>query len=183
MTDLQPGDFGVLNVPAHSWRNRFTGALIRGATASPYDHAITYLDTDGSIGEAVGAGYRIAKLSAYDGVDILWSSDALQLTVPQRAQCISAALKLASANNGQGVPYGFPDIAELSLTLLAKRRAPKWVLDRLNDGKTMICSQAVAFILHQAGIDLYPDKTFGEVTPGDLGRWIWQHKQLAPATI
>ena len=182
MTDLKPGDFGVLNVPAHSWRNRFTGALIRGATASPYDHAITFIGNN-LIGEAVGAGYRVVSLNSYRGVDILWSTGALDLTPDQRTICTMAAHNLANRNGGRGIPYGFPDIAELALTLMAKRRAPNWVLERLNDGQTMICSQAVAWILSRAGVTLFPGRTFGEVTPGDLGRWIYQHMQLPAATV
>jgi hypothetical protein len=65
-----------------------------------------------------------------------------------------------------GTPYGFLDYAALAAHRL---HLPVPGLNGfMGDTKSMICSQLVAQSYLDAGVNLFPGDTPGDVTPGDL---------------
>lgn len=142
------GDFGVCRT------NSFIAWVIRKFTRSTVNHAVVYVG-NGEVVEAQPGGARKRKVNLQD---FTWSH--VNLTDEQRTTVRAKALML------RGVPYGYEDIALIALGLLGVRW--KWVLNRLDDEDTMICSQLVAVCYAEASIRLCPGKPYYLTTPGDL---------------
>lgn len=167
---LTPGDYFV--VATDGYGAKFIRFFERHA-ANPKDregawanHAGIYLGrgdvaTTPDIAEASGPHFRLARLTDYDGLKIAFSSRPL--TDAQRNQAVGIAHEMADAK----IPYGFLDILALGASALGAVPQPVW--DRLNDGRTMICSQSVARIYRLIGdpITAGPDC---RVTPAHLAR-------------
>jgi hypothetical protein len=157
--DLKPGDYGVVRTTG------FVPWCIRLLTRSAYDHVFIVIGADGNgdydIVEAEPAGARYAKLSEYEGYDMLFNTGE-PLTDAQRDAIVAEAHRLV------GTPYGFLDIVRLGL-MLTIRRAPKWLTKRADAEQAIICSQLVAMCGRAAGVDwLCGQSTPAMVTPGML---------------
>lgn len=174
--DLRPGDYGVVRTTG------FIAWCIRVLTRSAFDHAFIVIGADGNgdydIVEAEPSGARYAKLSEYADYTVLFNTGE-PLTDAQRAAIVNAAHDLV------GTPYGFLDIVRLGL-MLTIRRAPKWLTERADAERAIICSQLVAMCGHTAGVDwLCGQSTTAMVTPGMLARRIitrgWDRASLGLA--
>lgn len=144
------GDFGVTACGG------LMGRLIRWATRSSVNHAFVYI-TDGRVVEGDPHGARYNTADSYPNA--VWSN--LPLTDLQRAQIsIWAVAHL-------GTPYSWLDDVEIGLTKLFDW-SPRWMRRRLASDRTLMCSQLVAAAYEAAGIDLFPNRPNGSVTPGDL---------------
>jgi uncharacterized protein YycO len=149
-----PGSYGCVRTSGlYAW-------LIRVGTRSRYNHAFIVMDSVGRVIEADPGGARWAHLSDY-GTDGMVFDTAEQLTPEQRQRvCDKAQILL-------GTPYGWTDIARLSLRCLGVNWG--WLTQRADDEQAMICSQLVAACGEYAGVDwLCGREAPAAVTPGDL---------------
>ncbi len=155
------GGYGCADIPgAFGW-------AIRHFTRSRWDHAFVVLDAgEGVILEAWPSGSRIASLSEYEGLPLLWSRDTVPGASPAR-------LTALARERFTGIPYGFADIAYLGC-VLALHEHPEWLRDLVLGEKRQICSQLVAAFGMACGTDAWccgqPDPQL--VTPGMLGQRI-----------
>lgn len=150
-----PGDIGV--VSNHSWVSR----AIQAITRAPVSHAFIYAG-GGHLLEGWSSGLRWNDVSSYPGVQWLTNLSA-GLTGAQRdgvVQWMRAHL---------GTPYSWIDDAEIGFTDLF-HWAPKWMRDRLRSDATLMCSQAVVGAYRSVGVDLFPGRPEGGISPGDLWR-------------
>jgi cell wall-associated NlpC family hydrolase len=144
------GQFGVVRT------NSVAAWLIRLGTRSQVNHAFVFIDED-FIVEAEGTGAVISRASKYADMTV----SHFPLTDAEAAAIGAEARKLV------GTPYGYLDIACLTLLSLGVRW--QWLLDRAQASRTLICSQLVDRAYRNAGLHLYDDgRPDGEVTPGDL---------------
>lgn len=151
----EPGDFAV--VRTHGWQ----AAVIRIATRSHYNHAFLYVWGD-RIVEAAPGGAVCVK-NHYPAANVL--SSHMELTALKRYDICNKALQLV------GVPYGWLDI--LSIGLLQYGIKPKFIRNRVQHSKDLICSQLVDFAYLLADVHLFEDGRLPmDVTPGDLARLI-----------
>lgn len=150
------GDIGV--TPSRG----FVAWCIRAITRCPgAAHAFVYIG-DGRIVEADPHGARVAKPSNYPRVQwlTLLSED---LTDVQRDQIKVWCLAHL------GVPYSWQDDAAIGLTDLFGW-APRFLRDRLNSQRTLMCSQLAVDAYRSVGVDLFPGIPGGAISPGDLWR-------------
>jgi hypothetical protein len=155
----EPGRYFVVRT------NGWVPAIIRALTRSRVDHAGIIVPADETgrlrIVEAEPAGARIAYLDEYDPATVLITDEPL--TDVQRAAIVQGALRRV------GIPYGFLDILRLAL-ILTIHRAPAWLTKRADEERAEICSQLVAAVGQEAGVDwLCGQPTPAAVTPGMLG--------------
>ena len=114
----------------------FIGEEIRIFTRSHYSHSFMILNAaEGTILEAQPKGSKISNIHEYDGLDMIFSTDAVL------GGNVTALMQAAQMFTG--IPYGFLDIAYLGLEL-ATGWQWKWLLDRVLSEDRMICSQLVA---------------------------------------
>lgn len=145
------GQFGVVRT------NGIAGWVIRLGTRSQVNHAFVVVSDHGAIVEAQPGGARISHLSKYPDA-ILSHYD---LTHGAQVRIANAALDL------KGTPYNWLDIAAITLLSLGFRF--RWLQNRAQSSKTLICSQLVDRAYTNAGLHLYADgRPDGQVTPGDL---------------
>jgi cell wall-associated NlpC family hydrolase len=156
----QPGQFGLVRSPG------IVGKLIDVAqrligSGSYYTHAFVVVG-GGMVVQSEASGAVLASLdSAVNGRKVAYS--ALPLTDRQRADICSAALAL------DGTPYGYLDYPAIAAARLLHTDA----LERyVTSTGHMICSQLVDEAYRRAGVELFPGRIAGDVTPGDLARLI-----------
>lgn len=150
--NAQPGDWFVVRSNAlDSW-------AIRALTHSTVNHAAIYIG-DGQLIEAWPRGVRQHAVAEYDGCLQAWSTGIIDYTAEERQKIVAYAL------SERGVEYGFVDLLAIGLPLLGIR--PKWVLTRLYDADSVICSQLVAQASAGAGVQLTTTSP-PLVTPGIL---------------
>ncbi len=155
------GQFGVVRT------NSLVAWIIRLGTRSQVNHAYVFVDEEHVV-EAQPQGAVIAKASKYDGA--LAPVSRFPLTDEEKQRIADEALALV------GTPYNFLDIAALALLSLGIRW--KWLCQRAQSSKRLICSQLVDRAYRNAGLHLYQDgRPDGEVTPGDL--LLYQAKSAA----
>lgn len=153
VTVPQPGGYGCVRTGG------FYGWLIRVGTRSEYNHAFVVMD-DGRIIEGAPGGARWARLSDY-GTDGMVFDTGDALTDVQRSQVMRKAVALL------GTPYGWTDIARLSLRCMGVQW--RWLTRAADNERAMICSQLVAACGEAAGVDWNCDRSCpAEVTPRDL---------------
>lgn len=141
----------------------FYAALIRLGTRSKYNHVFLVVDDHGGIIESDPGGARRSSIDAYSGHAILYSPDTLTNT--QKDQLVAKATTLL------GTPYGWLDIARLSLRTLGLQWP--WLTRAADNEKAMICSQLVATCGQAAGLDWNCEREApAAVTPADLARRI-----------
>jgi len=174
--NIRPGDFFLASNFGPGIWNRTMSVFVQWGTRAPVAHAGVFVgDVDGvpSVVEAEPSGARVAPLSAH--LKDIWSTTSL--TDQQRAQVV------AFAKSRVGTPYGFGDI--VAIALCSRRlgldwdpnNPPKWI-QRLNDPKTVICSQLVAQAYAAAGLTLVPGLSPALTSPGDLWRAIGSPKDV-----
>lgn len=185
-TDAKPGDFIVTRTGGR-WYDRAIAWLIRWVTAtkvgnrwrdSPVNHAALFVGPvsrypEGALVEARPGGAAYVSVDAYP--DAIWSSGRLpgQLTPTgaQRERIVAAAKSML------GTPYGFLD--DLAVGLAQRRTRdtfgkwvsvgnPPWWVRRIAGRHTLICSQLVDAANRDGGIEFYPGRLEGLVTPEDL---------------
>ena len=129
-------------------------------------HAFVYVG-NGRIVEAIR---HVALSPVDDYTDITWSTGRLgpqyTPTPLQRKQIAMVAMSYV------GEKYNILDIAAIAL---AQARAghmidgDEWWVKRLSDDHMSICSQLVVNAYRASGIDLFPGRLSGLISPGDLG--------------
>jgi hypothetical protein len=170
MYEPQPGDYACVWIPRvgmklfgkHFSVPNLVGWAIRLCTWSRYCHAFVYIG-GGEIIEAQPGGACVSQLTEYAGMPSVWSQDAL--SVVERAKVVSEAKALL------GTPYGWLDLVAILFVRTLRLPVP-WLVRRVLDEATAICSQLVAMSGVHAGIMSWlcgqPHPQL--VTPGDLAR-------------
>lgn len=162
MTDLLPGDFGLVSIKGNVGFLIRLGQFLNGDGFRDFEHAFIYIG-DGKIVEAEPGGARIADLSEYDGREILWSSGLIELTDAQRQVIVEAA------KNDVGTPYSYLDYLAIALYRLHIKHPG--VAKRVEESKHLICSQLVAKEYALAGSHLTGKPAY-LTTPGGLDRYL-----------
>ena len=154
MTTPLPGTIGLVAT------RTFAGLLIRLGTRSKIDHAYIVMSDGVTVFEARPSGAGHAAMSKYPGATF---RDDIPLTNEQRFKI------LASTEPLLGTPYSWLDIAALTVYVFIGRRLPRFVQRRIENTKTLICSQLCDLVYADAGVHLFDDgRSPGEVTPQDL---------------
>lgn len=163
MTAPLPGTIGLTMTPDVS------GAIIRAGLRSKINHAYVVL-TDGKVFEARPSGAGIQQLANYPRSSF---RDDIALSDVEREAIMTAVLGLI------GTPYGWLDIAALSYWVFSGHRVPAGVQRRIEDTGTLICSQLVDRVYHNAGIILFDDGRLpGAVTSQDLVTCLPQGRKI-----
>jgi cell wall-associated NlpC family hydrolase len=153
----KPGDFGLTRIAGKTGRLVSIGQRVIGS-GSYYTHAFVYVG-NGEIIEAEPGGARRSTLQ--EGKHVAYS--AIPLSCSRRSSIVRAAVALI------GTPYSFLDYVAIG----ARRLAHIDALERfVEDSHHMICSQLVDEVYRRAGIELFPNRIPGDVTPGDLAKLI-----------
>jgi uncharacterized protein YycO len=155
-----PGDFGLVHIEGWSGKAISLGQRLVGS-ASYFSHAFVVIDS-GNVVEAEPGGAIQSTLSDAVGNRRVAYSD-FALDGVQRARIVSAAIDLI------GTPYSFVDYAAIGAVRLLHFGL---IEDYVSDSRHMICSQLVDECYGLAGIELFPHRACGNVTPGDLARLI-----------
>lgn len=161
----QPGDIGVVHV------NGIGGLLIRlgqrliGSGGSDYEHAVICIgvSVDGAAQVVQAMPKGADTRTYYPASGVLWSS--FPLTESQRDRIKRAAIGYLDT------PYSAADY----FAIAAQRFGFGWlpfVRKVMASTNSMICSQLCVQCYHDAGIDLFPGRLPGDVTPGDLAALI-----------
>lgn len=158
-----PGDFFVTSVSGQVGFLISLGEWLNGSRFGHWDHAGVYVG-DGLIVEAEPGGARLAGVDEYAGRPIAWSTGKVSLTDAERSAVVAAARSFI------GVGYGWRDYAALALWHF-HLRIP-WARRVMNSRASMICSQLVAASLDAAGVNPFPGREPGDVTPADLAALI-----------
>lgn len=160
MTDALPGDFFLVPMRGIGGPAIRLAQWLNGDGFDPVQHAGMYLG-DGETIEAYPGGAIRGNISAYAGLDIVWSSDFFDLTPDQRMKLVEISLGF------EGVPYSFLDYGALAAH---RFHVPTPGLKRfIEESGHMICSQLVDRVHELADIQLFDDHRWhGDVTPGDL---------------
>jgi hypothetical protein len=154
------GSVGLVATHGGGLFDKIAGAAIRWGTNSPVNHAFMYVG-DGEIIEAV-ATVKLSPVTEYE--NITWI-DPIGMTTAQG----QAAVKYCRDSLGEH--YNAIDIVAIAL---AQRRlggtvdGDEWWVKRLSDDHMEICSQLVTNAWRVTGIDPFPGKLSGLVSPGDL---------------
>lgn len=152
-----PGTYGCVHTGG--WEAQ----LIRIGTHSHYNHVFLVVDNSGGIIEAAPGGARHNNITAYGTDNIIYSRD--QLTPDQQKRAVAKAETLI------GTPYGWTDIARLSLHALGINW--HWLIAAADNERAMICSQLVATCGEAAGLDWNCGREApAAVTPADLANRI-----------
>lgn len=160
MTDALPGDFFLVPMRGIGGPAIRFGQWLNGDGFDPVQHAGMYLGSGETI-EAYPGGAIRGNISAYAGLDIVWSSGFFDLAPDQRMKLVEIALGF------EGVPYSFLDYAALAAHRFHVQTPG---LKRfIEESGHMICSQLVDHVYELAGVHLFDDNRWhGDVTPGDL---------------
>ena len=162
-----PGDYGLVHSAGKGWLDTAAERLIEFGTNSEYCHAFVYVG-NGRIVEAIR---HVTVSPVTDYPDAVWSTGRLApgfTPTPLERQLI---VKAAMSYVGQA--YNILDIAAIAL---AQARAghvvdgDEWWVKRLSDDHMSICSQLVVNAYRASGIDLFPGRLSGLISPGDLSK-------------
>ncbi len=167
-SDALAGLVGVQHCPHASWSHRRDAWLIQIGTRSRFNHAGVAVRTrdDGAVEviEAAGGGVRRRWV---DPADKTW------LFVNPGLNQLQRTVMVREAERNLGLAYDYGDIARFVLRFwtnkIPRRARPDYADDRV------ICSELVAWCLHVAGVDPWPDRAFGAVSPGDIADWLLRH--------
>ncbi len=158
--ETSPGRIGLTHIHGSVGKMIEFGQWLNGDGFTAWEHAFMDLG-DGTLIEAEPGGARIRPLTEYDPRDIFWCDRIYStVTYSQRIACGYYGRIL------QGTPYSF-----LDYDALAMHRLHIWVPGLkhfIASTDHMICSQLVAHVYKLAGVDLFPYRWSGYVTPGDL---------------
>jgi hypothetical protein len=161
------GDFGLVHSAGKGWLGTAAEKLIEFGTDSRYCHAFVYVG-DGRIVEAI-RHVTISPVTEYS--DITWSTGRLgPLQTPTALQRQQIA---ATAMSYVGEKYNALDIVAIALAQVRTGRTvdgDEWWVKRLSDDHMQICSQLVVNAYRASGLDLFPGRLSGLVSPGDLGK-------------
>lgn len=165
-TGPQIGDFGLITYKSGSLIDEIAERLISFGTNSPFVHAFVYAGNN-QIVEAA-RHVQVSPVTSY--TNITWSTGRLPANlIPtdlQRQAIVQAALSYV------GQSYNLLDILAIALAQVRLGRivdGDEWWAKRLSDDHMAICSQLVVNAYRAAGVDLFPGKLSGLVSPGDLG--------------
>jgi uncharacterized protein YycO len=166
---VQPllGDFGLVHRANGGWIDHVAQDLIEWGTGSNYCHAFVYVG-NGQIVEAV-RHVQVAPVTNY--ADIQWSTGRLGPDLTPDQDQRRAIARAAMSYVGES--YNILDIVAIALAqarLGGTVDGDEWWVKRLSDDHMQICSQLVVNAYRAAGLDLYPGKLSGLVSPGDLGK-------------
>jgi len=174
VTDPQPGDLGFAVIggverKGSGWWIYIAQAML--GDACPFDHVFGVVAAlgdpdfpDGLCVEAMPRGARMSTLAGRLGPGYAYAR--VPLTDAQRNMAYATALTFTSARDGKGVPYSFGSY--LALALIHWGFTPHWLLKRIADHKSLICSQLVDQWLYRMGFHLFHDGGWiGDVSPGD----------------
>lgn len=162
MTTPLPGDFGLVSIEGGVGFAIRLGQFLNGDGFRNYEHAFIYIG-NGQIVEAEPGGARISQLSEYDGRSILWSTELVDLNARDRQDICSDVVAFV------GTPYSFLDY--LCIALYRFHLKVPGVTNRVEKSKHMICSQLVATVYHQSGINMTKDPAY-LITPGKLTKYL-----------
>jgi len=161
-----PGDIGLVKMAGSGGYAIRALQWLNGDGFEDFEHAFDYVGNS-KIVEAMPGGARLADLSRYDGLKILW------LRCPAKY----GAAVAQEAINMIGVPYSWADYGALALHRFGvpTRRLKHYMASR----KSAICSQLVDRAAMRGGWHIFADnRDEGDVTPGDLTREaLKQHAQ------
>lgn len=153
---LEAGLIGV--VPSHG----FVAWAIRAITRSQVAHAFIATGHGDLIIEGDPHGARLSRARYH--ASVMWLPGLRsRLTVEQ------GAAAAGWARQHIGTPYSWIDDAEIGFVDLFGW-APRWMKSRLRSDRTLMCSQLCVEAYRAAGVDLFPGKPGGAVSPGDLLR-------------
>lgn len=163
----QLGDWGLIREFQGPWYDKLFADLINWDTDSEFHHVVVNIG-NGRIVEAVRT-VRIDFTDQYD--EIIWCTGRLPAplvpTDAQRQRIVQAALAMV------GDKYNALDI--LAIGLAQKRLGQlvdgdEWWVKRLSKDHREICSQVADMAWKAAGIEMFPGRLPGLVSPGDMGR-------------
>lgn len=161
------GDWGLIREFQGPWYDRLFAEIIDWDTDSEFHHVVVNVG-DGRIVEAVRT-VRIDFADQYD--EIVWCTGRLPSpfvpTDAQRAQIVQAALAMV------GDKYNVLDLLAIGLAQKRMGRVvdgDEWWVKRLSKDHREICSQVADLAWKKAGIEMFPKRLPGLVSPGDLGR-------------
>lgn len=154
------GDFGLVRISGPTGAAVSLGQRLIGS-GSYYTHAFIVIG-DGTVVQAQpGGAERVSLADAVGNRRVAYS--AFPLWSGQRYDIARAAVSLI------GTPYSFLDYLAIGeARLLHSKRLEDFVRDTGH----MICSQLVDECYRRAGVELFPGRIAGDVTPGDLARLI-----------
>lgn len=161
------GDWGLIREFQGPWYDKLFAELINWDTDSPFHHVVVNIG-NGRIIEAVRT-VRIDFADQYD--EIVWCTGRLPAplvpTDAQRQRIVQAALAMVNDK------YNALDI--LAIGLAQKRLGQvvdgdEWWVKRLSRNGREICSQVADMAWKAAGIEMFPGRLPGLVSPGDMGR-------------
>lgn len=140
----------------------FVAWAIRKLTRSTAAHA--FLAT--GVGDATieGDPHGARRNLARNHRAVVWLPKIAAKLSPAQKQ---VAVEWATAH--LGTPYSWIDDAEIGVVSLFGT-APGFMKRRLRSDKTLMCSQLCVAAYRAAGVDLFPGKPDGGVSPGDLLR-------------
>jgi hypothetical protein len=161
------GDWGLIRQMQGPWYDRVFADLIDWDTGSEFHHVVVNIG-NGKIVEAVRT-VRIDFADQYD--EIVWCTGRLPKhltpTPAQRTTIVGAALGMV------GDKYNTVDILAIALAQKRLGRAvdgDEWWVKRLSADGRKICSQVADEAWKAAGLDMFPGRLPGLVSPGDMGR-------------
>ena len=161
------GDWGLIREFQGPWYDKLFAELINWDTDSPFHHVVVNIG-NGRIVEAVRT-VRIDFADQYD--EIIWCTGRLPAplvpTDTQRQRIVQAALAMV------GDKYNVLDL--LAIGLAQKRMGQvvdgdEWWVKRLSRNGREICSQVADLAWKKVGIEMFPGRLPGLVSPGDMGR-------------
>lgn len=153
---LEAGLIGV--VPSRG----FVAWAIRRITRSQVAHAFIATGRSDLIIEADPNGARLSRARYH--ARVVWLSG-----LRSRLTDAQGAAAAQWARQHIGTPYSWIDDAEIGFVDLFGW-APGWMRSRLRSDKTLMCSQLCVEAYRAAGVDLFPGRPGGAVSPGDLLR-------------
>jgi len=159
-----PGSIGLTHIGGGLGAVIRLGQLLNGARPryARWTHALIAVG-DGTIVQAQpGGAVRVPEVDAGEGREITWWLPDL----PARAR--DAAAEHATAL--VGTPYSFADYAALAALRLRLDLLAHGLRDYVAASGHLICSQLVDLAYTRAGVELFPGRRSGDVTPADLAR-------------
>ncbi len=153
-----PGDIGLVSIRGHLGLFIRIGQWLCGDGWGHYEHAFVYVG-NGRVVEAMPSGARVAPITRYAGMLVLWLR-----CPPVLGQGVAAA-----AVTFVSTPYSFADYLAIALHRL---RIPTPFLRRYIEWSgRLICSQLADRAAEYGGWHLFDDgRWHGYVTPGALRR-------------
>lgn len=153
---VEPGTIGV--TPSSG----FVPWLVRVVTRGPVAHAFIATGRGDEIVEGEPGGARLGHASEYKVVYWLTGLAAGMSTV-ERARAVVWAV------DHLGTGYSFLDDLSIGLEDLFGW-TPPFMRRRLASTRTLMCSQLCDAALQAGGLELFPDRPAGAVSPNDLYR-------------